>query len=67
VSRVLEGVSAVISEEQKRGFFPSLFHNSEVESKLEDVKRKLENALKQFQVFVSSIIRRYVLLMDTDR
>jgi hypothetical protein len=49
----------VIVEEQSHGFFSSLFRNSEVELKLVDARKKLEDALSGFQVFVDSIYPHY--------
>jgi hypothetical protein len=55
----------VIIEEQNHGFLSRIVRNSEIESKLEEAKRKLENALKSFQVLAnSSDSRHYVLIMD---
>jgi hypothetical protein len=60
-------VLAVIVEEQTQGFFSSLFRNSEVESKLEEAKRRVENAMKTFQVLISSLSYHYVVLIHTIR
>jgi hypothetical protein len=67
VNRDLECISAVIVEEQKHGFFSSLLRNSEIESNLEDAKRKVENSMKNFQVLTSKYSWLYMLLICTTR
>jgi hypothetical protein len=60
VSSDLENVSQAVEEAQKGGFFTKLRKNSEIESKLVEAKRRLENAVKSFQVGNPLVLRRIV-------